>query len=106
MGQVGRSPSVPSPDDALKAYRDGGLAAFATSVNDQLKRELSQKKPADDAIVRLATLHSFAGRLAATQPASPADTATLQWLINSRRWARFSSPRSRRVIIPRTSSQS
>jgi hypothetical protein len=81
MGQAVRQAPVPSPDDALKAYREGRLAAFATSVDEQLKRELSQKKPADDAIVRLATLRAFAGRFAATKPASPADAATLQWLI-------------------------
>ena len=52
MGQVARPAPVPSADDALKAYREGRLAVFATSVNDQLKRELSEKKPADDAIVR------------------------------------------------------
>jgi hypothetical protein len=80
LAQTGKSAPAPTPDDALKAYDDGRLAAFAADVEGQLRRELSQNQPRNETVVRLATLRAFAGRLAAVKPAA-ADEATLRWLI-------------------------
>jgi hypothetical protein len=82
-GQAAKAPPAPviSADDALSAAAEHSLPAFVKLTEDALRKELAQKKPSDEAIIRLASLRIFASRLASATLASPQDAKTLQWLV-------------------------
>jgi hypothetical protein len=80
QGQAAK-PLPISTDDALRAYQDRALPAFLKRTQDALRTELAQKKPSDEAVIRLASLRIFASRLAGATFASPDDASTLQWLV-------------------------
>src|SRR4051794_25024477 len=73
--------STLSADDALRAYKTGGLAVFARQVEDALREELGQKKLRDEPLIRLAALRAFANRAAVAKLATPEDSATLEWVV-------------------------
>lgn len=82
-GQPAKAPPAPaiSSDDALGAYAGHALPAFVKLTEDALRKELGQKKPNEDAVIRLSSLRIFASRVAGGALASPEDAKTLEWLV-------------------------
>ena len=75
------APTLPSPDDALNARRDGTTPAFLKLIETSLRTELARPKRNDAAIVRLASLRAFAKRLADAKLPATGDAETLEWLV-------------------------
>lgn len=81
FAQATQPAAAPSPADALVAYRDGGLPAFAGTAEAGLRHELAKPKLDDKAIVRLASLRAFARRLGTAKPAVAEEAQSLEWLV-------------------------
>lgn len=79
--QPAKAAPLPSTDDAIAAWKSASLPAFSKVVEKWLRSELGEKKLNADAVVRLASLRTFAAHVGVAKLASPADGQTVEWLV-------------------------